>query len=123
MARGRLKIDDEDRKVGARIKQARIMRGLTQQQVAEAVGVTYQQAYKYEAGINRVACGVLVRIARCLDQDPGWFFQEAISISARPSDMAELRDAAVRLDQFSLRRLIDYAKGELALNEMRKMVA
>ena len=32
------------------------MLGLTQQQMAELIGVTYQQAHKYEKGINRVAC-------------------------------------------------------------------
>ena len=36
------------------------MLGLTQQQLAEMIGVTYQQAHKYERGINRVSAGRLV---------------------------------------------------------------
>src|SRR5437879_9688309 len=54
-------IDDH---VGARIRERRIMLGLTQQQLAEMIGVTYQQAHKYERGINRVSAGRLFEIAR-----------------------------------------------------------
>jgi len=53
-------IDDH---VGARIRERRIMLGLTQQQLAELIGVTYQQAHKYERGINRVSAGRLFEIA------------------------------------------------------------
>ena len=35
------------------------MLGLTQQQLAEMIGVTYQQAHKYERGINRVSAGYM----------------------------------------------------------------
>ena len=54
-------IDDH---VGGRIRERRIMLGLTQQQLAEMIGVTYQQAHKYERGINRVSAGRLFQIAR-----------------------------------------------------------
>src|SRR5215208_6446639 len=57
-------IDDH---VGARIRERRIMLGLTQQQLAELIGVTYQQAHKYERGINRVSAGRLFEIARVLN--------------------------------------------------------
>ena len=56
-------IDDH---VGGRIRERRIMLGLTQQQLAEMIGVTYQQAHKYERGINRVSAGRLFEIARAL---------------------------------------------------------
>ena len=42
------------------------MLGLTQQQLADLIGVTYQQAHKYERGINRVSAGRLFEIARVL---------------------------------------------------------
>ena len=41
------------------MRERRIMLGLTQQQMAELIGVTYQQAHKYEKGINRIAAGRL----------------------------------------------------------------
>ena len=66
---------DVDRFVGARIRERRIMLGLTQQQMAELIGVTYQQAHKYEKGINRVAAGRLYRIAEALGVEIGYFFE------------------------------------------------
>ena len=63
---GRARAQDADRHVGARMRQRRTMLGLTQQQMAELIGVTYQQAHKYEKGINRVAAGRLYSIAQAL---------------------------------------------------------
>ena len=57
---------DADRHVGMRMRERRIMLGLTQQQMAELIGVTYQQAHKYEKGINRIAAGRLYTIAQAL---------------------------------------------------------
>ena len=65
-------IDDH---VGGRIRERRIMLGLTQQQLAEMIGVTYQQAHKYERGINRVSAGRLFEIARALNAPMTYFYE------------------------------------------------
>jgi transcriptional regulator with XRE-family HTH domain len=65
---------DVDRYVGARMRERRIMLGLTQQQMAELIGVTYQQAHKYEKGINRIAGGRLYQIAKALGVDVSYFY-------------------------------------------------
>jgi transcriptional regulator with XRE-family HTH domain len=57
------------------MRERRIMLGLTQQQMAELIGVTYQQAHKYEKGINRVASGRLYHIAQALGVEVGYFFE------------------------------------------------
>jgi DNA-binding XRE family transcriptional regulator len=62
---------DIDRHVGARVRERRIMLGLTQQQLADLIGVTYQQAHKYERGINRVSAGRLYEIAQVLSVPVG----------------------------------------------------
>ena len=72
---GRSRAQDVDRHVGARIRARRIMLGLTQQQMAELIGVTYQQAHKYEKGINRVAAGRLYGIATALGVEVSYFFE------------------------------------------------
>ena len=72
---GRPRAQDVDRHVGARMRERRIMLGLTQQQMAELIGVTYQQAHKYEKGINRVAAGRLYHIAQALGVEVGYFFE------------------------------------------------
>ena len=65
---------DIDRYVGARIRERRIMLGLTQQQLADLIGVTYQQAHKYERGINRVSAGRLFEVAQVLSVRVNYFF-------------------------------------------------
>ncbi len=72
---GRSRAQDVDRYVGARMRERRIMLGLTQQQMAELIGVTYQQAHKYEKGINRIAAGRLYTIAQALGVDVSYFFE------------------------------------------------
>jgi transcriptional regulator with XRE-family HTH domain len=51
------------------------MLGLTQQQMAELIGVTYQQAHKYEKGVNRVAAGRLYSIAQALGVEVSYFYE------------------------------------------------
>jgi transcriptional regulator with XRE-family HTH domain len=71
----RPRAQDTDRYVGARMRERRIMLGLTQQQMAELIGVTYQQAHKYEKGVNRIAAGRLFTIAQALGVEIGYFYE------------------------------------------------
>lgn len=64
-----------DKHVGIRIRERRIMLGLSQQQMADMMGVTYQQAHKYERGINRISAGRLYEVAQALGVEVGWFFE------------------------------------------------
>jgi transcriptional regulator with XRE-family HTH domain len=61
--------------VGERIRERRVMLGLTQQQLAKMIGVTYQQAQKYERGINRVSAGRLYDIAGVLNAPITYFYE------------------------------------------------
>ena len=60
--------------VGLRIRERRTMMGLTQQQMADLIGVTYQQAHKYERGINRVSAGRLYDIGQALSVETRYFY-------------------------------------------------
>jgi DNA-binding XRE family transcriptional regulator len=73
--RGRSTAAAIDDHVGGRIRERRIMLGLTQQQLAEMIGVSYQQAHKYERGINRVSAGRLFEIARVLNASITYFYE------------------------------------------------
>ena len=55
---------DVDRRLGAWLRRRRIDRGMTQAQMADQLGVTYQQLNKYERGINRLSAG---RLLQCVD--------------------------------------------------------
>jgi transcriptional regulator with XRE-family HTH domain len=80
-------IDDH---VGRRIRERRVMLGLTQQQLAEMIGVTYQQAHKYESGINRVCAGRLFEVAHALST-PITYFYEGIEEESPPQIMPRQR--------------------------------
>jgi transcriptional regulator with XRE-family HTH domain len=71
----RARAQDIDRHVGARLRERRIILGLTQQQIAELIGVTYQQAHKYEKGINRISAGRLWKVAQVLGVKVSYFFE------------------------------------------------
>ncbi|MFO1152910.1 MAG: helix-turn-helix transcriptional regulator [Rhodospirillales bacterium] len=66
---------DVDAYVGSRIRERRVMLGLSQQQMANLIGVTYQQAHKYERGINRISAGRLYEIGRVLRVPVSYFFE------------------------------------------------
>lgn len=64
-----------DHHISALIRVRRLMMGLSQQDLAKAIGVTYQQLHKYERGLNRISAGRLFDVAQVLNVDPGWFFE------------------------------------------------
>jgi transcriptional regulator with XRE-family HTH domain len=72
---GRTRVQDMDRHVAARIRERRIMLGLSQEAMAAQLSITYQQLHKYEKGINRIAAGRLHQIAQALDVEVGYFFE------------------------------------------------
>jgi transcriptional regulator with XRE-family HTH domain len=79
-------IDDH---VGDRIRERRLMLGLTQQQFAEIIDVTYHQVHKYERGINRVSAGRLFEIARLLGVPVSYFYEGIGEERVRPVPQRE----------------------------------
>ncbi|GLQ34536.1 transcriptional regulator [Amylibacter marinus] len=61
--------------VGKRIRHRRWMVGMTQQQLAEAVGIKFQQIQKYETGMNRVSASRLWDIGNAMDVVVSFFFE------------------------------------------------
>ncbi|WP_135501838.1 helix-turn-helix domain-containing protein [Roseovarius aestuariivivens] len=61
--------------VGKRIRHRRWLVGMTQQQLAESVGIKFQQIQKYETGANRVSASRLWDIADALDVEVSFFFE------------------------------------------------
>jgi transcriptional regulator with XRE-family HTH domain len=65
-----------DRHVGARIRMRRVMLTLSQTQLGDALGLTFQQVQKYEKGTNRVGASRLQHIASILQVPVSFFFEE-----------------------------------------------
>ena len=64
---------DIDRHVGERLRRRRRLMGLTQKELAERVGIRFQQIHKYETGINRMTASRLYELARALGRAGGAF--------------------------------------------------
>jgi transcriptional regulator with XRE-family HTH domain len=64
-----------DQHVGERIRARRAELGLTQEQLSQALQVSYQQVQKYETGANRISAGRIYEIARKLGVDVSYFFE------------------------------------------------
>jgi len=112
-----------DEHVGKRLRQRRWLVGMTQQQLAEHVGIKFQQIQKYETGANRVSASRLWDIASTLDVSINFFFdglqaEEGVKIQsdAIPSDLMGDKEALdlVRsyyaIPENQRRRLFDLAR-------------
>lgn len=96
--------NDMDRHVGLRVRKRRIMVGLSQQKLAEMIGVAYQQAHKYERGLNRISAGRLFVIAQALAVEPSWFFED-FAEQGKPHELAPRQRLCLELVRnFSLIR-------------------
>jgi transcriptional regulator with XRE-family HTH domain len=111
---------DADRYVGARIRERRVMLGLSQQQLAQMIGVTYQQAHKYERGLNRISAGRLYEIAQVLNVPVSWFF-EGLSVDVSQAEMTPRQRMCLELARnFAA---IDNEKHQEALSAMARALA
>lgn len=63
--------------VGQRLRRRRRLLGMSQQRLAAACGVSFQQVQKYECAYSRMSVGMLWKLASALDVDVGYFFQGA----------------------------------------------
>jgi transcriptional regulator with XRE-family HTH domain len=71
--------------------------GLTQDQLGEALGISYQQIQKYETGANRVSAGRLYLIAEKLEVSAGWFF-DPVKSDASSSDFNDIGSSRQLMD-------------------------
>ncbi len=65
-----------DEHVGQRLRVRRNIMGISQEKLAEMLGLTFQQVQKYERGSNRISAGRLFEISKILEVDPNWFFKD-----------------------------------------------
>jgi transcriptional regulator with XRE-family HTH domain len=104
---------DIDVVIGARIRAVRLERGLSQSDVANAIGITFQQLQKYETGKNRIAAATLAALAESLEVQMADFvplpseYSESISLELLESDeLRALVDAFLRVRAPALRRAV-----------------
>ena len=113
-----------DLHLGKRLRRRRRLLGLTQQQLADAVGVRFQQIQKYECGANRISAARLWKLAEALEVPVGYFYDglsanAPVEIPPERGDSGEilarketqdLIRAYYQLGERPRRRLLDLAK-------------
>jgi transcriptional regulator with XRE-family HTH domain len=128
-----------DKHVGSRVRMRRMMLGMSQEKLGDALGLTFQQVQKYEKGTNRIGASRLQQIAHILQVSVSFFFEGApAAMTALKSDgMAEapspayvsdflatsdglaLTKAFMRIDDSKLRRRIVDLVEQIATREKR----
>src|SRR5579875_3340915 len=88
--------DPIDVEVGARIRVRRKFLSLSQQTLAEALGLTFQQVQKYERGANRVSASKLYEIARALQTPVSYFFEGLVETGSQEADEARGAELSIR---------------------------
>ena len=71
-----------DRHVGSRMRMRRMLIGMSQEKLGEALGITFQQIQKYEKGTNRIGASRLHHIARVLGVPIEFFYEGAPQVGA-----------------------------------------
>lgn len=72
-----------DRHVGSRVRMRRVLVGLSQEKLGEALGLTFQQVQKYEKGTNRIGASRLQQMSRILGVPVEYFFDGAPQFAQR----------------------------------------
>lgn len=109
-----------DKHIGSRVRARRITLGMSQEKLAEALGLTFQQVQKYEKGVNRIGASRLLQIAGILDVSIEFFFEGLPGMGA-----GGLSGASVTAEFLTMPESDRLVRGFLRLKdaEVRKKVA
>lgn len=128
---GRPRPDARDVHVGTRLRARRLQLGMTQEQLADSIGLTFQQIQKYERGVNRMGASRLWEVARALEVPLEFFYRDGDAPvgafrpahgfadrqdafgdgAAAPDEARELLDAFGRItDKLVRQRVLDLVK-------------
>ena len=113
-----------DMHVGSRVRMRRMMLGISQEKLANALGLSFQQVQKYEKGVNRIGASRLEHISRFLQVPVTFFFEGASDTSAVATSEEDTRSLAL-INEFAsssegLRLVQSFAQIEDA--DMRRLI-
>ena len=98
--------------LGKRLRRRRRLLGLTQQQLAGACGVRFQQIQKYECGANRISAARLWQLSEALEVPVGYFY-DGLSAEQR----AEQEDLEAKSEMFARKETLDLIRAYYQLSE------
>ena len=82
-----------DKHVGSRVRMRRMMLGMSQEKLGDALGLTFQQVQKYEKGTNRIGASRLQQISQILQVPVAFFFEGAPVISGEFEPSTGMQEA------------------------------
>lgn len=103
--------------VGKRVRHRRWLVGMTQQQLAERVGIKFQQIQKYETGANRISASRLWDIADALEVPVSFFFE---GIETEGADAAEPKADNIPADLLGDKEALDLVRSYYAIPENQR---
>lgn len=106
--------------VGKRVRHRRWLIGMTQQQLAEQVGIKFQQIQKYETGANRISASRLWDIADALDVPVAFFFEGVEEHQGEDQVVAEAPKSAVPADLMGDKEALDLVRSYYAIPENQR---
>jgi transcriptional regulator with XRE-family HTH domain len=109
---GKRSRDPIDAEVAKRVRALRLQRGLSQGELSDALGVTFQQVQKYERGANRISAGRLFRIAKVLDVPVAFFFSDPAGCRSEADADAPATDFDFLQTSGAMRLIRAYARIE-----------
>lgn len=116
--------DPVDVHVGARLRARRTLLGMTQEKLAETVGLTFQQIQKYERGTNRMGASRLFQFAKVLGTSVAFFFEDMVPALASPGlaedGQDELQDLTANDDILSRRETLDLVRAYYKINDIKQ---
>lgn len=78
--------------IGSRIKEARLNKGFTQEELAQMIGITKGAIANYENQVSVPKLDILLKLMNCLDHDANYFYQDEIGKEVQKKPVIEMDD-------------------------------
>jgi len=104
--------------IGKRLRVLRMAKGMSQTDVAQALGITFQQIQKYENGMNRIGAGRLQEMANLLGVSAAYFFEHGPRVKGATSAEPQTTELLSRKDSLALAQ----AFGKIRSRSVRRHV-
>jgi transcriptional regulator with XRE-family HTH domain len=108
-----------DKHVGSRVRMRRMLIGMSQEKLGEALGLTFQQVQKYEKGTNRIGASRLHHIAGILGVTIDFLYQGAPKMGGDSSGAAEEQASADLSEFLASHDGIELMKGFIAIRDAK----
>jgi transcriptional regulator with XRE-family HTH domain len=110
--------------VGRRLRSRRTMLGMSQENLGDAVGVTFQQIQKYEKGLNRIGSSRLFEFSRTLNVSVSYFFEDFYETSGNTSSEVEENTVAYEAEALANKEVLALVRAYSSIEDevVRKKV-